>query len=306
MIVKRILRVIMITMIVIFLIAVAFDVASSILSHNIRSTFEGGILDEVEYIEVRGHTLAYRTYGEANERTLVFIHGFMGNSFDYHALSTALQDDYRIIAIDLIGFGQSDKPLDYDYSKANQAETIKAALDALDISPFALGGHSMGGEIALRLIRAHPDAAKRLILFASAGLQTSQPSGFPPFINEFIVKNYFVQRLGFNFTVHQPDDDVKDHFKTMFYMNTEIPGDVIREFSKAEDDENVIDFLDTLVIETLIIYGAEDRVTPPAFGETFDEALANSAYVLLEAIGHLPFIEAPEAVEDALRAFLEE
>ena len=99
--------------------------------------------------------------------TIVMIHGFGGNTFSYRHQIVDLAQDYRCVAIDLKGFGYSERPDGGDYSLTAQARLVLGAMDALGIDKATLIGQSMGGEVVMRLAGMAPDRVERMILAAS-------------------------------------------------------------------------------------------------------------------------------------------
>ncbi len=99
--------------------------------------------------------------------TIVMIHGFGGNTFSYRHQIVDLAQDYRCVAIDLKGFGYSERPDGGDYSLTAQARLILGAMDALGIGKATLIGQSMGGEVVMRMAGMAPERVERMILAAS-------------------------------------------------------------------------------------------------------------------------------------------
>lgn len=107
----------------------------------------------------------YREQGDSESSALVLIHG-LGCSLQYWS---CVFDDpqfahYHILALDLPGFGMSDKPHGYDYQLSSQADLVLALLDRIQIEQFSLVGHSMGGAIAILLALKSPERIKHLLV----------------------------------------------------------------------------------------------------------------------------------------------
>src|SRR6201993_1310457 len=128
-------------------------------------------MSDIRFVELNGHVVAYRDEGDPAAEPLLLIHGVAGSSLAWVPLFTHLSDKYRVIAPDLLGHGQSDKPR-ADYSLAAFAVWLRDFLDALDIPAVTLVGHSMGGGIALQLVYQHRAYCRRLVLVNSGGLGT--------------------------------------------------------------------------------------------------------------------------------------
>ena len=102
-----------------------------------------------------------------NVPVIVMVHGFGGNTYSFRHQIVDLAQDYRCIAIDLKGFGYSERPDGGDYSLTEQARLVLGAMDALGIGKATLIGQSMGGEVVMRMAEMAPERVERIILAAS-------------------------------------------------------------------------------------------------------------------------------------------
>ena len=105
----------------------------------------------------------------AGDDALLLIHGMAGSSETWRAVIPQLSRKYRVIAPDLLGHGQSDKPRG-DYSLGAFAVWLRDLLDELGISRATIVGQSLGGGVAMQFVYQHPDYCQRLILISSGGL----------------------------------------------------------------------------------------------------------------------------------------
>lgn len=107
--------------------------------------------------------LHYAVYG-AGSQTVVLLHGYLSSSAYWSSLIPVLSKNYRVIAIDLLGFGASPKPKDGDYSPQSHARAVRAAVRRTTTKPIRIIGHSMGALIAAEYARLWPDDTERLVL----------------------------------------------------------------------------------------------------------------------------------------------
>src|SRR4030042_265658 len=112
-----------------------------------------------------------------NGPPLLLLHGLGGSTFGFRRLIPILSPRFRLLALDLKGFGYSERPLDGDYSLTAQARLAKDFLDALNIERAAVLGHSLGGAIAMRLAVDFPERVERLILVSSASDHETRRGG---------------------------------------------------------------------------------------------------------------------------------
>lgn len=250
-------------------------------------------------VQVEDYTYFYREVGQEHDDTILMIHGFLGSSYDFIDVMNALQNRYRVIAVDMIGFGLSEKSLAFDYAKANQAAYLVKFLDVLGISSVTIMAHSMGGEVSIHLAHDFPQYVNAMILIGSGGYVEPGRSGlmpvdFPLFVYDYVVQNYFIQRTFF-FTAYSQYERqsqlITNHdFDEMYRVNRTIPGAVLREFTRDNDSGSTNEKLASITQRTLLIWGEFDGFIPLSIGEKLFEALADVAsLVVIPNAGHLPF-----------------
>ena len=289
---KRLRRILILLFLVLLTIPLGLHTASEIIIHRITRQAQDTELFDVEFITVNDIQWAYREYNPEGEQTIIFVHGFMGSSFDFHLFNTALSQeiDHRIIAVDLPGFGLSEKSLDYLYTSSNHASQLHHFLNALDIDSYHLVGHSMGGDVVKRHVAKFSENVQSMTLIAAAGLDTPTERPAPPvWFYDFIFTNYFAQRFGVNTATVEPLS--REQFHPYIIQNAAIPGEVIRQFSLDQDHVGSLELIEGLEVPTLILYGDNDTWTPPDLGQRLNQALPKSQFIVLENTGHLPYLE---------------
>lgn len=107
-------------------------------------------MNDVKFLELHGDKVAYRD--EGNGEALLLIHGMAGSSDSWRAVLPQLAKKYRVIAPDLLGHGQSDKPRFSDYSLGAFAVWLRDLLDELGVSHATAVGHSLGGGVAMQFV----------------------------------------------------------------------------------------------------------------------------------------------------------
>lgn len=255
---------------------------------------------------VDGVRLAYRRFGTEGHAILM-VHGFLGSSYDFSLLWPDLSRDHQVIAVDQIGFGLSDKSADLLYSKERMAELCAALMADLGFEQYRVLGHSMGGEVSLHLALKQPERVKQLILLSSAGWQDIQQGyrlNLPAWLIEGVFKNYLVQRLYFPLTVYNRSVADTATFNRFFFFNDGIPAEILIKMTRDNDSGQLAGRFAEIGQPVLLIWGAHDRVIPLAQGEALNDDLPDSRLVVLDASGHLPFLEQPQQTLDAIRAFL--
>lgn len=135
---------------------------------------------EGRYVTLKsGYKMHYLDQGQGP--VVVFLHGSgsgaCGHSNFKHNYPQLVQAGYRVILVDLIGYGYSDKPADIDYPLDLFVSTVKETLDAIGVERYTLIGNSLGGAIALGFALAHPQAVEKLVVMAPGGVE-DQPEYF--------------------------------------------------------------------------------------------------------------------------------
>jgi pimeloyl-ACP methyl ester carboxylesterase len=270
-----------------------------------------------------------RTYvidqGPREGQAVVLIHGFGGSTFTWRDTVPALAaSGYRVIALDLRGFGLSDKVFAADYSHAAQADFVLSVFDDLGIDQALVVGHSMGGSVSLHLAERHPDRVRGLVLVAAAArwgqAATGSVLGLPTDlgrVSEFWPVQWWV-RLGLRlyFTPERLADVQRSAYVVTEVITPEVQrgyGQVVdmREWDAAllgvvrdSHRNNLTRDPATLDIPAVLIWGEADPWIGLEHGQAINAALPGSRLVVLPGLGHLPMEEDPAAFNIALLAAL--
>lgn len=270
---------------------------------------------------IDGHNIAYTVAGTPTNPPLLMIHGWMSHRGIWTQTMNALKEDYYCVAIDLLGFGDSDKPHDGDYSIEAQAQRIIRLAEMFDFETFSLMGHSMGGQISLYLASTlAPDRITQLI--DVSGVVTGKlshtvetfiypwvragvylPIGYAvaraickyPFAGKQVFGTWFYD-MDFapfeawaeeRYRAHQPNAHISNN-----------------EAGKAIHNTILTERLKHITAPTLIVFGKEDNVVPVQDGHIAAQEIPNSDLVLFDQCGHFPVYEYPDAFIEAVRNFL--
>jgi pimeloyl-ACP methyl ester carboxylesterase len=123
-----------------------------------------------EFIQVNRLQLHYREWGNTKDKhALIFLHGFAATSRIWNEVAEELAKDFRVIALDQRGHGQSDIDPDHDYSRTSQVDDIHTIIELLELETVTLIGHSMGGANAICYAADRPDIVSALVLVETAG-----------------------------------------------------------------------------------------------------------------------------------------
>jgi 2-hydroxy-6-oxonona-2,4-dienedioate hydrolase len=216
----------------------------------------------------------------------------------------ALAAKHRVIALDQIGFGRSDKPL-LDYRVATFVDFLDRFLDELKIDHASLVGNSLGGWIAADFALAHRERIDRLVLCDAAGYAALGKNMNARTLSALrLASRDDIRYLG-PLTFHDKRfyEDVDLAFKQRVtagdgYTIDRVVDSIIR-------NEDVLDGrLGAIRKPTLIVWGHEDKVIPLNFAERFHKEIANSQLRIIDNCGHMPHVECPDEFTRIVLEFL--
>lgn len=234
------------------------------------------------------------------EQTVLFLHGLFGSPLNWQIVMERLADRYRVIAPQMPIDPQPGRRKHGVKSISELSDHVADMIETLQIDPFVICGNSLGGLVAIDLCARRPDYAKGLVLSGSAGLFERSPiRGIRP-----RPSREFVRRTvsGIVYDQDLVTDELIDEWHSSF-NNRDYVRFVLR-VSRAARDRTVEKELSDLDLPTMIIWGEEDEITPPATGREFQRRIKGSNLQFLSQCGHVPNWEQPEAFADLLHDFL--
>lgn len=252
----------------------------------------------------------------SKKKNVLFIHGLGSSSDRWLDIPDALSRYYYpIVAVDLIGFGGSDKPVTIDYTIEYFSKFIRDFIDCKQIwrnddddsRKTIIVGHSLGGYIAAKVAIEDQDLIEKLVLIDSSGMLKKPTPLLEQYLNAALnpsfenVKNVFELMLGNPALLNLGIVDAfikrinlvgaKYAFKSAFENSTK----KYIELSELQRIEN---------IPALIICGAADKLIPVSHSKQFNKVLKRSQLEIVENTGHAPFSEKPSIIFDIMRIFL--
>ncbi|WP_142130344.1 alpha/beta fold hydrolase [Bacillus sp. SLBN-3] len=270
--------------------------------------------DRAQFAQLNGAEIYYEydKHPHSSE-TFVLIHGFLSSTFSFRQLHPLLKASYNVLSIDLPPFGNSSKTKGFVYSYDNLAKTVIDLLEQLGIQQVYLTGHSMGGQIALNIMKKAPFLVKKGVLLCSSGylkrftwpvLTLSRTPYFHLYIKKWLAKTGVRKNLENVVYDHAMiDEEMMDG-----YMKPFLQDDIFKALTKMiRDREGDLSREDLRAIQTpcLLIWGEHDRVVPVSTGKQLNEDLPLSSLIVLKDTGHLVPEERPDAVMRHIRSFLE-
>lgn len=242
--------------------------------------------------------LAVEYSDEGQGPVLLMVHGWMNRMDSFDDLCKELGGSYRIVRLDLPGFGGSETPPD-SWHVVDYANLVQALVEKLGLASYTFIGHSLGGRIALRGIGSgilHPE---KLVLIDAAGLARRRTLRNRAFT--------LIAKAGKALTVVPPFSRWRHALRKRLYAR--LGSDYFAAGSLSRLYLNIIQedlapYAPKVACPALIVWGSEDRTTPLAEGERIHELIAGSRLEVLEGVGHAPHRERPQEVAQLIKDFV--
>lgn len=254
-------------------------------------------------INTDGLEIRYKITGpEDAPDTAVVLQGW-GTSLEiYDSVADAINDSFRVVQLDLPGFGESEEPPE-PWNVDAYCDFLCSFLKQLGIDRAVLIGHSYGGRIIIKLSARDeaPFEISKAVLIDSAGVMPERSA-----YQQFRVKLYKAKRAVLtNSFVHSLFPEVID-----YWMSTQGSEDyrsaspMMKKCLVMAVNEDLQDLMPAVKQETLLVWGDLDVDTPIADAHIMEEKMPNAALVVLEGTDHYSFLYKPAEFRRILRAFL--
>jgi pimeloyl-ACP methyl ester carboxylesterase len=264
------------------------------------------------FADIDGVRVHYQEKG--NGTPLILIHGYTSSVYSWKDVFEPLSKNFRVIAVDLKGFGFTGKP-DGDYTRRAQATLVAHLLDHLKLEKAWLCGNSMGGEVALNFARQNPQRVAGLILIDSSGAKVEGTSSLAPSYLLIPVVGRVLTALAL-----RSDKLVREGLEKSFYDRAKITDERVAAYyrplqtrggqlaalrARTQASQFPIEpDIGKISARTLIIWGAEDALIPLAAGQRMNSLIKDSNLLVFEKCGHLPQEEMPERVAQEITRFI--
>jgi len=256
------------------------------------------------FVTVYGAKIHYVEAGSG--APVILIHGLADNSAIWDSVIPALAVRFRVIVVDQIGFGRSDKLL-LNYRVSTLVDFLDGLMSELKIQRASLVGNSLGGWVAAAFALAHPERVERLVLSDAAGYAGLAKTMDPRALHALrLASREDIRYLG-PLTFHDK----------RFYEDIDL---AFKERVTAGDSYTVAQLLDAMIRgddvldnrlqainqATLVLWGRDDKLIPLSFGERFHQEIAGSQLRVIDHCGHMPQVECPKEFATAMLQFLSE
>jgi len=265
---------------------------------------------ESKFMKIDNMNIHYKD--EGNGPVLVLLHGVCSSLHTWDGWVARLNGKYRIIRLDIPGFGLTGPASDKSLYKIDEAvRFFDKVVSELKLDKFYLAGNSLGGYISWKYTLKNPDKVEKLILIDSVGFPQPLPWVISLASNPVVrpVARHIFPRSLVNMSVNQVfgdqskvTDELKDRYFELIMRegNKDAVIDVFTEFRSQSKDKNLSAGIKNIKPPTLVMWGTKDTWTPFAYFENWKKELPTAKFIQYEGAGHTPMEEIPdETARDA-------
>jgi pimeloyl-ACP methyl ester carboxylesterase len=246
---------------------------------------------------------------------VILLHGFGASTYAWRNVMPALAAAFRVVAIDLNGFGYTQRPRTFEsYTREGQAALVLRVMDALGFDSAHLMGHSYGGGLSLFIASQYPQRVRSLVLVDSsaptyANDRRSRAASVKPLLGLYL--RSFVLR----------PNTVRRALLHSFYDDSLVTPELVHEYYERLRVEGVVDAyygltapartasepveLEKIRMPALVVWGAEDLLISAEAGRRAAARMPSAEFVLMEGVGHVPMEEKPEELLRIVLPFLQ-
>jgi len=275
-----------------------------------------------QFVEVNGLAVHYKKSGEG-QPVLILLHGFRASTYSWREVIAPLSDYGTVIAYDRPAFGLTDRPLSGEwqglnpYSYEGNLALLIGLMDALGIDKAYLAGNSAGGTLATLAALEHPERVAGLVLIDAAIYQVGPSSK----ALQWVLNTPQMDRLGVLLSRSLSGSQGDQFLGRAWHDPSKITEEIIEgyrkplqvenwdaalwEHTRSVTDPGLAERLTEISVPTLVITGDDDRIVPTELSVRLSEEIPVASLMLVENCGHVPQEECPQAVIDAIIAFLQ-
>jgi len=238
---------------------------------------------------------------------VLLIHGFGGHTFSYRHQLPVLSRDHRTIAVDLKGYGYSQRDPDAGLSQTDQARMLKGLFERLEVEDAVVVGHSMGGAVAQRFAATYPKLVHALVLVASAPVDLRVPAmNVPaPLLRPVLpaLAGLAARRI-FSASFYDRSKAAPDVFEE-YIRPSRIQGsmDGLLRMTRERAEDRPVD-MSSITQPVLLLYAADDRIVKLNRAQDVRARLPQARLVVVDRAGHLLLEERPDECNGAILSFL--
>ena len=272
--------------------------------------------DRSHFVTVDGTRVHYQDFGEHSAEPIILLHGYTASVYVWRLVAPRLAEaGYRVIAVDLPGFGYSEKPAWFDYTIASQARVISRLMDTLGIGRATVVGSSYGGAIAATLALDYPARVEKLVLAGAVInddvtrhplLRLASIPGIGEVITPFLIESRPFHRYRMRRTVSPANYGLvtEDRVENIRRPLAAADGHrAVLATSRHWDAQRIERDAHLVNQPTLLVWGEDDHVIPIENANKLYDSILHSRLVVLKDCGHLPQEERSDLFADLVAEF---
>ena len=269
-----------------------------------------------KFIEVDGMQVHYQEFGDPTHPKMILIHGYTASTYVWKTVAPQFADKgYHVIAIDLIGYGFSEKPSWFDYKIASQSRMIGRFMNRLGIGKATFVGSSFGGAISSWFTLDNPERVEKLVLVGSvindkpaknAIFKVLGVPGVGETLSPFLIDSKAFLKFRMQGTLHETNHELitKERIETLLRpLKAADAHNSLLTTARNWDADRIEEDAHLINQQTLLIWGEHDNVIPKGNGAKLYDRILNSRLVVLKNCGHLPHEEKPELFMELVLEF---
>lgn len=269
-----------------------------------------------QFVNVDGARIHFQEFGDPTKPTLVLIHGYTASLYVWKTVAPMLGENaFHVVALDLLGFGYSDKPSSFDYSIVSQARIVARFMDRLGIGRATVVGSSYGGAVAATLALDYPERIEKLVLVNAVSndnlknhpiLKLASIPGIGEAITPFLVDSRMFQRHRMRGTLAKANHRLitKDRVESILRpLSAADAHHSLLATSRAWSASRIEEDAHLINQPTLILWGEDDSVIPVADGYRLHDSILHSRLVVLRDCGHVPAEEKSDLFVEIVSEF---
>lgn len=259
-------------------------------------------MDE-HFVSINGNKIRYLESGNS-KRSLILIHGLGASAERWEFVMPYLENKFRLIVPDLIGFGYSEKPL-VDYTTEFFGDFLATFIEKLHLRGSDIVASSLGGQIAIEFVSQNNSEVGKLVLVSPSGAMKQSTPALDAYVMAALypgpesAKNAFLMMSG--------EREIRENIVESFIERMKMPNAKMAFMSTLLGLKNSADVgkkLEQISVPTMLIWGKSDPVIPIEFSTDFITKIKNCKFEIMEDCGHTPYVDEPEKFAKLVTDFL--
>ena len=265
-----------------------------------------------QFVQTPGLRTHVQIEGPAHAPVVLLLHGFGSSLQTWDAWGQGLANEYRMVRLDIAGFGLTGPAEPGDYSDEADVQRLLAVVDQLGLPRMTVVGHSMGGRLAWHFAAAHPQRVDKLVLIAPDGFPDPQSKSDKTYdvpawmgVARYALPRWLINK-GVASAYADPsrlDDDTARRYQDML-LAPGVRQAVLARMAQTRN-RDPLPWLQRLTMPTLLLWGAQDGMIPAENSMDYQRAMPHAQRVVMPDVGHLPHEEQPQRSLQAVRDFLQ-